>query len=304
MDAKFIHAGNEANVLSSLVDSDNSALPRFLDFLLVPEPVVEKLPTLFLPPDSHVDESKISSISVGGKLLYAQIRWLDDIADSDEPAGSPTDVHKLADVVYRGALASFLSGLVGTRHEASFLAVLARLNNSYATSLALDGAFQRGAAIHMDLAGYIAHAEARAAPLRTSLEALLLLAGINAEQAQRARECFNACAAAMQFADDVLDVEEDYRDRRLSWIVAETLSYMNESQELPDADKFYEAALLGGHIESALNESERLYVRAKHFAEGHFPGCLDFLKSEEQRVCALRNDLAELTASYGRGENL
>src|SRR5215217_2396555 len=76
-------------ILSAPGVKASEALADLLPFLLTPEPVVEELPALFLPAGTgtdHVDPGAMLEVAVAGKIVYAHVRWLDDLADSlDRP---------------------------------------------------------------------------------------------------------------------------------------------------------------------------------------------------------------------------
>jgi hypothetical protein len=287
-------------VLSTPEADGNEALAGLVHFLVIPEPVVEELPALFLPPgvEEGVDAAALLKIAVAGKILYAKIRWLDDLADSAKPSGDPSGaVHRLAEGVTREALGRFDAVLYGNDGAAGFFSSLAVLNLRYAASLAIDGASRVSAApASLGLDDYVTHAKARAAPMRAPLDALLVLVSADKETAEAAHSCFEVTAAAKQLHDDAADVEEDYRDGRLSWVVAETLLRLGNPDPRPGADEFYEAALLKGVVERNLAETEKLYLEAMALAEDRFPGCLSYLMREAREARTMKEDLARIVA--------
>ncbi len=125
------------------------------------------------------------------------------------------------------------------------------------------------------------------------VEALLIVTGAGEGKKRRARACLESLAVAWQLGDDVLDIEEDYRDGRLSWVVSETLRRIPGNDPLPEPDAFYEAALLGGCVQRTLEESLTFYREAEIVAGDLFPGARDFAGSEIRRTNEM---LADLTA--------
>jgi len=290
-------------VLSAPETRGSEALGGLLPFLLTPEPVVEELPALFLPAETgkeHVDPGALLEVAVAGKIAYAHVRWLDDLADSlDRPLAPAGAIHRLSETLSREVHERFAAALRGyDEATADFFTSLAELNARYATSLAIDCAFSRGQLlVRLSLEDYVEHAKSRAAPLRTPLDALHVLIGVSEEEKQLSRSCFELTASAMQLYDDTLDVEEDYDDRRLSWIVAETLRHLGNPDERPGADTFYEAALLAGFIDRNLAAADELYAAALSLAEGRFPGCVEFLRNEVRQTRAMKEDMARIVSS-------
>jgi hypothetical protein len=295
-------------VLSAPGARSSVALGGLLPFLLTPEPVVEELPALFLPAETgteHVDPGALLEIAVAGKIVYSQVRWLDELADSlDRPLALPGAVHRLSEALSREAYKRFAAGLRDSGEEAAdFFSSLASLNARYAASLALDGASSRGAQlVRLSLEDYVKHAKCRAAPLRAPLDALHVLVTVREEDKELGRSCFELTAAAMQLRDDTLDVEEDYADGRLSWVVAETQRHLGDPDGRPDADEFYEAALLAGYIDRNLAAAEQLYAEALSLADGRFPGCVEFLRNEARQTRAMKEDMARIVSSARRME--
>jgi hypothetical protein len=290
-------------VLSAPEARSSEALGGLLPFLLTPEPVVEELPALFLPAETgteRVDPGALLEVAVAGKIAYAHVRWLDDLADSlDQPLAPPGAIHRLSETLSREAHERFAAALRGSGEStADFFSSLADLNARYAASLAIDCAFSRGLQpVRMSLEDYVEHAKSRAAPLRTPLDALHVLIGVSQEDKQLGRSCFELTASAMQLYDDTLDVEEDYEDGRLSWIVAETLRHLGDPDERPGADEFYVAALLAGFIDRNLAAAEELYAEALSLAERRFPGCVEFLRNEARQTRAMKEDMARIVSS-------
>jgi len=228
---------------------------------------------------------------VAGRLLYAQVRWLDHLADASDNLGPPGAVHSLNGALDELVRSRFAAVLANDPSLASFFSSLANLQLRYAASLAIDSADFRD---DLNLSGYVEHAKARAAPVRAPVDATLLLASASEVEMERACRSFEACAAGLQLYDDAQDVEEDFRDDRLSWVVRESLRTFDRE---PDADSFYEAALLGGAIDRNLEAADRFFGEAIASAESLFPRWIKYLKSRRDDVRKLRSDLRKLVSS-------
>ena len=248
-------------------------------YLAVSEPVVDLLPEHFIPDRAGVDidATALHQIAVAGKLIYAQIRWLDELSDMRSPAGdltadSPVTVHPL-----NGALFDLICGtferVLDRAMAPTFFSTLSGLYVRFAASLAVDSSFPGTFPSTMAFEHYASQAKARAAPVRAPVEAVLLLSRAAPEEVQRARFCFETSAVALQLLDDALDIEEDYRDRRLSWAVYRTLAlwWGAEATDLPDPRAFYEQALSGGVIVENLQTPEHLFQQSATSAQDLFP---------------------------------
>lgn len=285
-------------VLSLPEAKGNPALPRLVPHLLAPEPVVEEMPLYFLP--SHAaddqDEEVFAQIGVGGKLLYAQARWLDDLADSGTSSADTGAAHHLSGAVAREARRRFQAALCPSERAARFFSSLSDLYSRYATSLALDaglGSVDNGA---LTLDAYVEHAKARAALPRAPLEALLALTEASDEQYRRARSSFDLCVAGLQLNDDALDAEEDYKRGTVTWIISETLAQIGEPRNPPDADEFYENALRRGIVQQSLDAANACFEEARTLATGHLPLCAEYLEEELHSTRSLSNDFKALVA--------
>jgi hypothetical protein len=265
-----------ASSLSAAEDKDFASLSRYL---AVSEPVVDRLPAHFLPGRARadIDATALHQIAVAGKLIYAHIRWLDQFSDARPLAGDlitdrPVTAHPLNGALFdliHGTFASVLDQAMAS----AFFSTLSSLYVRYAASLALDTGSPGTFPSTMTFDNYASHAKARAAPVRAPVEAVLLLANAVPEEVERARFCFETSAAALQFLDDALDIEEDYEDRRLSWAVHRTLTLCREAHapRLPDPDLFYKTALSEGVIVENLLTAEDLFRRSAVSAEDLFP---------------------------------
>lgn len=287
--------------VASLTEAKESAFEELARFL-GPEPVVELLPYHFLPESVRgaAGLEALQELAVAGKIIHAQVRWLDKIADEPASRSNVPDVHRLNEALGALAGAKFRAVLGDTR-AALFFSVLAQLYARYGASLAVDqgtrGLLQTGPPLNMDQ--YVEHAKARAAPVRAPVEAVLLLVNATEDQFDEARSCFEWWAAGLQLYDDALDVEEDFREGRLSWVVSHTLVVLRErgSREALDPDLFYETALVEGLLNRNLIAAEALFRKALDAAVPRFPGCADYLRATLQRTKRYRLDLERLVAS-------
>ena len=284
----------------SIPEARGGALPRLLPFLVAPEPIIEDLPYCFLPgwARGSVAEEALRGIAVAGKLVYAQVRWLDDLADAAGPPGPQSSVHRLNETIEGLVRATFSEVVDGTPAGLSFFSVLARLYARYAASLALDNRSLKPFAGPVGLDDYVEQAKARAAPGRAPVDAVLLFVGAADDEIERARSCFELTAAGLQLYDDALDVEEDFKDRRLSWIVDQTLHAIREedgSSDDPEPNSFYEKALKEGFLVRGLAAAEDLFERSRALATPGFPIWADYQAFNLQRVRSLKDDLQALT---------
>ena len=279
--------------VAALPEAAEGALPSLYRFLAAPDPVIDQLPFLFLPesPRRPPAGEALRHVAVVGRLLYAQVRWLDHLADASDAEGTPGAVHRLNAALDALVRSRFAAVLANNPSSASFFSSLANLQLRYAASLAIDSADSRD---DLDLSGYVEHAKARAAPVRAPVDATLLLVAASEPEMERARRSFEACAAGLQLYDDAQDVEEDFRDGRLSWIVSETLRAFEHEA---DADSFYEAALLGGAIDRDLEAACRFFDQAIAATENLFPKWIEYLKSRRDDVRKLRTDLRKIVSS-------
>ncbi len=262
---------------------------------------METLPARFLPERAHgyVSRDALHNIAVAGKLVYAQVRWLDDIADGPTLIGeSQASIHSLNSALANLIQAMFARAL-GPPKARPFFAKLANLYVRYAASLAADTGLRRIDGGSVSLESYVAHAQARAAPVLAPVEAVLLLVEASADETQKARSCLENCAAGLQLYDDALDIEEDFESGRFSWVVGETLRAISVSQDdrFPDADDFYRVALLGGHLTNNLTIAETLFDRAIGLVAYEFPLFAEYVRSELRNVHGFREDLEKMIAS-------
>ncbi|SMC01614.1 hypothetical protein SAMN00767673_2854 [Rubrobacter radiotolerans DSM 5868] len=288
-----------ADAVGSLREANSGAFKEFAPFL-GPEPVVELLPYNFLPEwaEDRVGREALHELAIAGKMVHAQVRWLDKIADDLAPRSVLANVHGLNEALDNLARARFRS-VLGEEKAAPFFAMFAQLYARYAASLAVDQASRGFRGGRLSLEQYVEHAKARAAPVRAPVDAVLLLIGTSEEQISEARSCFGWWAAGLQLYDDAIDVEEDFAAGRLSWVVSETLGALGAHDMVEDLeeDLFYETALVGGHLVRNLAAAESLFEKALCLAESDFPRCIDYLRATLRRTRQYRTDLEELMAS-------
>ena len=297
MDAESV-SRSARTAAASLPEAKAGAFKRLLPFF-VSEPVLDTLPVRFLPREANgcVGGDVLHELAVGGKLVYAHIRWLDDLADEPRPGGPGSSVHALSEAIASLARMKF-EEVLGPPHVAPFLSNLAQLYARYAASLAVDKALQAFAG-PLTLDYYVEHAKARSAPVRAPVDAMLSLVDAPEEQVERARSCFEWCVAGLQLYDDALDVEDDFKERRLSWVVSETLRALDARgpEDVPDADQFYETALVEGFLIRNLAAAEVLFKKALRLAEPAFPNCVDCLDAMLRHTREYKGDLQRSVTS-------
>ena len=282
---------------ASLPEAKAGAFKRLLPFF-VAEPVLDTLPLRFLPMGvKGAVRSDLHELAVAGKLLYAHIRWLDDLADEPRAGGPGSSVHTLSEAIASLARTKF-EKVLGRAQAAPFFSTLAQLYARYAASLAVDTASQAFAG-HLTLDDYVAHAKARSAPIRAPVDAVLLLVDASEDSTQKARSCFEWCVAGLQLYDDALDVEDDFKEGRLSWVVSATLRALDGrgSEDVPDADLFYETALVEGFLMRNLAAAEAFFQKALSLADSTFPRCVDCLNAMSRHTREYKSDLERLVTS-------
>jgi len=257
------------------------------------------LPVSFLSmgDEGSVRGDVLHELAVAGKLVYAHVRWLDDLADEPRPGGPGWSVHALSEALASLARTKF-ERVLGPSQAAPFLSTLAQLYARYAASLAVDTASQAFSG-HLTLDDYVEHAKARAAPIRAPVDAVLLLVGAPEDRTQKARSCFEWCVAGLQLYDDAVDVEVDFTEGRLSWVVSATLCALDGRglEEAPDVDLFYETALAEGFLVRNLAAAERFFQKALSLAGSSFPNCVDPLNAMSRRTREYKSDLERLVTS-------
>ncbi len=275
-------------------------------FLAVNEPVVDLLPEHFLLDRARAstDTAVLHQIAVAGKLVYAHIRWLDELSDRRSPGAGlitdrPVTAHPLNGALFDLICAMFAS-VLDQAMASTFFSTLSSLYARYAASLAVDNGFPGTFPSTMTFDHYTIHAKARAAPVRAPVEAVLLLANAAPEEVERARFCFETSAAALQLLDDALDIEEDYKDRRLSWTVHRTLTLRGEADppHLPDPELFYRTALSEGVIVENLLTTEDLFHQSAASAQDVYPSWENYSYQQCADAKRLRTSFERLASNY------
>lgn len=295
----------EAAVLSAPLARED-AFGAFYSYLAVDEPAVHLMPLHFLPAglDRPVGDDLLLQLGVAAKLEYARNRWLDQLVDGDGAVGSVLAAHRLNDAVLALIRARYARVVEGTA-AAPFFAVLADLHARHGLSLILDGGPVPYRARSIALEDYVTHATARHGPFRASLDALLLSVGASEHELREARSCWHDWALGVQFYDDALDAEEDYRDGNLSWVTSRTLERLSEGTDrraegdLPEANAFYEAALTRGVIREALTRAESFFTGSARRAAPAFPSWAKFQRTCSERTRELREDFDALVVESG-----
>jgi hypothetical protein len=287
----------------SLSMAHGTVFEAFYAYVIVDEPAVHLMPLHFLPVTSRerVDEGSLQDLAVAAKLEYARNRWLDELVDKPSPAPGLSAEHQLNEALL-GIIHSRYSRVLEGPVATAFFSVLSSLYACYGLSLVLDSTWWRNPSSAMDLHEYAEHARMRHGPVRAPLDAVLLLVGADDELLQRARSSWHNWALGVQFYDDALDIEEDFRDHTLSWTVARTLEGFDGYSEYPDTqsltaqDAFYEKALKEGVICETLGHAESFFAEAARLAWPTFPSWVTYQHACVRRVRHLREDYEKLLA--------
>jgi hypothetical protein len=306
LNARRVAEEAEATVLS-LPEAQEESFESFLAYLAVDEPAIHLMPLHFLPARSRssVGDDSLQELAVAAKLEYARNRWLDEMADSTDPSAVPLSTHRLNDALL-GLIGSCYAGVLDGAAAASFFPTLARLYARHGLSLVLDSAWSRHPASSITLEEYVEHARARHGPVRAPVDAVLLLAGAPEDELHSARSSWHDWALGVQFYDDALDVEEDFRDRNPSWVVSRTFEHFGEragdhaGERLPDPDLFYETALTEGVVSEALARAESFFAESARLAEQMFPTWAALQRACVSQARELREDYERLVAEAGR----
>ena len=270
----------------SLPVTREEAFASFYAYLAVDEPAVHLMPLHFLPKASRglVDEVFLRELAVAGKFEYARNRWLDEMADRPDLVPGLASTHKLNDALL-ALIRSRYSRVLDGAAAGAFFPVLSDLYARYGLSLALDE--------------YAEHARRRHGPIRGGVDAVLLSVGASEDLLERARSSWHSCALGIQFYDDALDIEEDFRNRTLSWTVVRTLRYFDGqpgAQRTPGPDAFYEVALKEGIISETLDHAASYFAEAARLAEPTFPSWVAYQQACMRQVGRLRKDYEQLLA--------
>lgn len=285
----FPASGNHLDTLRALVS--------------VQDPVFDCLPLHFCGPrdsaaGANVAEvtgsERLLALAVSGKLLYAQLRWLDAVLDG--PENPP---HSIVHQVNEALVDLIQDRMVrGAADPPSALRVLSKLYARYSASAVLDATYSGTACARFGFDDYVAQAKARAAPVRAPVDAVLAESGASPQTRYNAAESFELFTVGLQFYDDALDAEEDFRDRRPSWLVCATLGDPS-NREIADAepDRFYEKALTGGFVSESLRAAEQHFKASYSLAEPRFPSWAEFQRQYSTDAAALREQYDDLISS-------
>jgi hypothetical protein len=291
--------GKEAEMAAlSLPLTREKVFESYYTYLTVDEPAVHLMPLHFLPYASRekISEGALRELAVAGKLEYARNRWLDEMVDHRGSAPGLSPAHRLNDALITLINSRYARVLDGAA-AASFFPVLSVLHARHGLSLILDGAGSWGV---ITLEEYAEHARTRHGPVRAPVDAVLLLTGAADRLLRRARSSWHNWALGVQFYDDALDVEEDFRNRNLTWAVGRVLEYFHRRsddfaiQTMPDPDTFYERALAEGVVSEALSHAESFFAESARLAESAFPSWVPFQKACVSQARCLREDYEKL----------
>jgi hypothetical protein len=294
--------GEEAEMAAlSLPLTREKVFESYYTYLTVDEPAVHLMPLHFLPHASReqVGEGALRELAVAGKLEYARNRWLDEMVDHPGSAPGLSPAHRLNDALIT-LINSRYAGVLDGAAAASFFPVLSVLHARHGLSLILDGARFGGFIPPITLEEYAEHARTRHGPVRAPVDAVLLLTGAADSLLRRARSCWHNWALGVQFYDDALDVEEDFRNRNLTWAVGRVLECFHRSADnpaietMPDPDTFYERALAEGVVSEALSHAESFFDASARLAEPAFPSWVPFQKACVSQARRLREDYEKL----------
>lgn len=300
LDARRV-ADEAEGLVRALPVAKHKQFESLYSYLIVDEPSVHLLPLHFLPSESAgaVGSSTLHDLGVIAKLEYARNRWLDEMVDAKDSSLSPLTVHRLNDAVI-ALINDRYRKVLGPSVAAPFYAVLADLHARHGLSLVLDGWRAGYPECIMSLKEYVDHARARHGPMRAPLDALLLITGAPKRRVRKARSSWHNWELGVQFYDDAIDVEEDFRDRNCSWVVSRTLEIFHSqldpgnSSVLPDPDEFYRVSLTKGVVCQALTYAERFFAASASQAEQTFPTWAAFQSQCMRRTFSLREDYEKI----------
>lgn len=289
--------GEEAErVALSLPVTREEAFESFYSYLTFDEPAVHLMPLHFLPQASRgrIGENLLHELAITAKFEYARNRWLDDLVDHPDSVPGLASAHRLNDTLL-SLIHSRYARVLDDAVAAAFFPVLSNLYARYGLSLTLDSTWYRNPASSISLEGYVQHARGRHGPIRAAVDAVLLSVGATDDLLERARSSWHDCALGIQFYDDAIDIEEDLRNRNLSWTVMRTLEHF-DGQGMPDPDTFYEVALYEGVISETLDHAESFFAESARRAEPTFPSWAEYQQACMRQVRRLRGDYEKLLA--------
>jgi hypothetical protein len=292
----------ERAVLSLSLTREES-FESLYSYLMVDEPAVEFMPLHFLPPASRaqVEEDSLRELAVAAKLEYARNRWLDEVADHPDSVLGLSPIRRLNDAVLT-LIASRYAEVLDSVAARAFFPVLSNLYARHGLSLMLDGTWYPNPTSSLTFEEYVEHAKMRHGPVRAAADAILLSVGASDDLLERARASWHKAALGVQLYDDALDIEEDFRNRNLSWTVARTLECLHGSSDnpdmrgMPDPDAFYELALTEGVISETLGHAESFFAESARLAGATFPSWATYQEACVNQTRHLREDYDELIA--------
>ncbi len=284
----------------SLPVTREEAFESFYSYLAVDEPAVHLMPLHFLPHAlrGQVDEGLLRGLAVAAKLEYARNRWLDEVADDPDSKPELGSTHRVNDAVL-ALIHSYYTRVLDGDAAAAFFTALSSLYAAHGMSLILDSTWYRNVAPYMTIEEYAEHARTRHGPVRASLDAVLLSVGASKKLLERARDAWHNWALGVQFYDDAIDIEEDFRDRNLSWAVSRALEHFegrSGTRGMPDPDAFFEVALTEGVISETLGFAESFFGESARLAEPTFPSWTKYQQACVDRVRLLREDYEKMIA--------
>jgi hypothetical protein len=302
LEARSVGETAERAVLSLDLPRDE-AFKSLHSYLAIDEPAVHLMPLHFLPRSSRgsVERGLLHPLGVAAKLEYARSRLIDEIVDLGSMA-SLSSAHRLHEALTDLIFAHYSEVLSG-RTASTFFQTLTGLYARHAMSVAIDGSGTVAARVLLGDEEYPAQVRARNGSFRASVDAVLLLVDASEVLLHKAQESWHLWVLGAQLYDDALDVEEDFESGNSTWTVARTLARLHrqdDSNDLPDRDGFYEAALTGGELTQTLAWAESCFESSAHLAETEFPSWAALQRACIIQTRRLREDIEELTIGATR----
>ena len=282
--------------------SDDVLRKSLLCHLSVDEPAIHMQPWHFLPTErAHtVDAVKLHELAVAGKLDYVRYRWLDEAADKVAlNKAVPLNMHRLNLALLNLIRATYERSLPQEVH-ATFFPTLAELYARHALSLVLDGGNLRPGGRELTIEDYRQHAEARHGPMRSSLDAVLLLVGFDHRELERVRTAWHHWAFGLQLHDDIVDIEEDLRAGKFTWFVSQTLRAIpglssNDVDLVPEAADVYETALIEGTLLDGVAHARTCFEKAAELTREDFPTWAAYQETKVEHMRSLGTELESIS---------
>ncbi|HET7271959.1 MAG TPA: hypothetical protein VFI90_12835 [Rubrobacter sp.] len=302
LDAHIVAEEAEATIRALRIAKD-AQFESLYSYLIVDEPSVQLLPLHFLPPGSEdvVGKDTLHDLGVAAKLEYARNRWLDDLVDAKDHPSLPLAAHRINDLVI-ALIKDRYRKVLDVSVAASFYDILADLYARHSLSLVIDGWRAGYPECAMSLKEYVEHARARHGPMRAPLDAILLLTNAPDRTLRKARVSWHNWELGVQFYDDALDVEEDFRNGNPSWVVSRTLEIFHGELDPegtsapPGSDEFYRIALTEGTVCQALTYAASFFAASASQAAQNFPTWAAFQSQCLCRTVSLREDYEKMIA--------